>query len=90
MIHFSEGSRKVESIDVPSFPLKYDLIKPETSISEKEAHDFWDEMFSEPQKLTRSQKLIFNVMYTEDQKRMYRPLCSTLSWNPVLSQNIHL
>lgn len=48
MIHFSEGSRKVESIDVPSFPLKYDLIKPETSISEKEAHDFWDEMFSEP------------------------------------------
>jgi len=48
MIHFSEGSRKVESIDVPSFPLKYDSIKPETNINEKEAHDFWDEMFSEP------------------------------------------
>lgn len=48
MIRFSEGAIKVENIDVPSFPLKYDSIKPETGITEKEAHDFWDEMFSEP------------------------------------------
>lgn len=42
MIHFSDGSRKVESLDAPSFPLKYDSIKSETGINEKEAHDFWD------------------------------------------------
>lgn len=48
MIQFSDVSRKVESLDAPSFPLKYDSIKPETSISEKEAHEFWDEVFAEP------------------------------------------
>lgn len=48
MIHFSEGAIKVENIDVFSFPFKYDSIKLETGINEKEAHDFWDEMFSEP------------------------------------------
>lgn len=48
MIQSSDISRKVEHREVHPFPLKYDSIKPETSIDEKEAHDFWDTVFYEP------------------------------------------
>lgn len=51
MIQFSDASRKVESLEAPSFLCDFDSIKPETSLSEKEAHEFWDEIFSEPQKI---------------------------------------
>lgn len=48
MIQFSDISKKAENLDEHSFLNGYDSIKSETSIDEKEAHDFWDDVFSRP------------------------------------------
>ena len=45
MIQFSDISRKFECLDVPSVPFRYESIKSETGMNEKEAHAFWDEVF---------------------------------------------
>lgn len=45
MIQFSDMSRKVESLDAPSFQIKYDVIKLKSKITEAEAHNWGDEVF---------------------------------------------
>lgn len=48
MIQFSDASRKVECLDVHSLQMKYEEIRPVSDITESEARDFWNDVFSSP------------------------------------------
>lgn len=48
MILFSDFSRKKEIFEAPSFPKNIHEIKPISNISEAEARNFWNNIFSKP------------------------------------------